>query len=62
MTVVIGVIEKVWWGKRENINEGKKKKKKVMQGWKKNKNNGLVTKIVEIKKKKKDKPSLVFQS
>lgn len=28
MTVVIGVIEKVWWGKRENINEGKKKKKK----------------------------------
>lgn len=61
MTVVIGVIEKVWWGKRENINEGKKKKK-VMQGWKKNKNNGLVTKIVEIKKKKKDKPSLVFQS
>lgn len=40
----------------------REKKKKVMQGWKKNKNNGLVTKIVEIKKKKKDKPSLVFQS
>lgn len=31
----------------------REKKKKVMQGWKKNKNNGLVTKIVEIKKKKK---------
>ena len=42
MTVVIGVIEKVWWGKREKCKDGKK-----------NKNNGLVTKIVEIKKKKK---------
>jgi len=46
MTVVIGVIEKVWWGKRENINEGKKKK---------------VRKKKEKKKKIIAQPQKVFQ-